>query len=274
MDRDEQPCLFASDILYMSDRRITLDTLLAHSASPYPLLAYPIPRASKHATANNCPVIPTDASRINNNNDNNNKLADQVCWNQRNQAFISATLRSDSAVQCHLTAWLFCEGGGVRFIPAWFFVLFLYCIAYFFHSLGIEYRGQKNYYNNSNNVVRGFNASRISDFLYAVLSSSSTASVGVLMSRWLQFRRRYRQSCKTINFLFNFFNYFVPLLFVAFPSFYTAKRVLWKTSKPINKEKQNITIARTNRKKHGLDMWLNWQTITTILRCVQDFSGL
>jgi len=24
------------------------------------------------------------------------------------------------------------------------FVLFLYCIAYFFHSLGIEYRGQKN----------------------------------------------------------------------------------------------------------------------------------
>jgi len=129
------------------------------------------------------------------------------------------------------------------------FCTFLYCIAYFFHSLGIEYRGQKNYYNNSNNVVRGFNASRISDFLYAVLSSSATASVGVLMSRWLQFRRRYRQSCKTINFLFNFFNYFVPLLFVAFPSIYTAKCVLWKTSKPINKEKQNITIARTNRKK-------------------------
>jgi len=161
MDRDEQPCLFASDILYMSGHRITLDTLLAHSASPYPLLAYPIPRASKHATANNCPVIPTDASRI-------------------------------------------------------------------------------------------------SDFLYAVLSSSATASVGVLMSRWLQFRRRYRQSCKTINFLFNFFNYFVPLLFVAFPSIYTAKRVLWKTSKPINKEKQNITIARTNRNKN-----MNWTCDST-----------
>ena len=34
---------------------------------------------------------------------------------------LSATLRSDSAVQCHLSAWLFCEGGGgVTFIPAWF----------------------------------------------------------------------------------------------------------------------------------------------------------
>ena len=31
---------------------------------------------------------------------------------QRNQLFISATLRSDSAIQCHFTAWLFCEGGG------------------------------------------------------------------------------------------------------------------------------------------------------------------
>ena len=35
----------------------------------------------------------------------------QACWSvwrrQRNQLFISATLRSDSAVQCHLTAWLF-----------------------------------------------------------------------------------------------------------------------------------------------------------------------
>ena len=80
------------------------------------------------------------------------------------------------------------------------FCTFLYCIAYFFHSLGIEYRGQKNYYNNSNNFVRGFNASRISDFLYAVLSSSATASVGVLMSRWLQFRRRYRQSWRLLIF--------------------------------------------------------------------------
>ena len=34
-------------------------------------------------------------------------------------------------------------GGGVRFIPAWFLYFFvLYCIAYFFHSLQIECRGQ------------------------------------------------------------------------------------------------------------------------------------
>jgi len=38
-----------------------------------------------------------------------------------NKIIIIITLRFDSAVQCHLTARLFCEGGGgggVRFIPA------------------------------------------------------------------------------------------------------------------------------------------------------------
>jgi len=38
-----------------------------------------------------------------------------------NKTIIIITLRFDSAVQCHLTARLFCEGGGgggVRFIPA------------------------------------------------------------------------------------------------------------------------------------------------------------
>ena len=52
---------------------------------------------------------------------------------QRNQLFISTTLRSDSAVQCHLTAWLFCEGGGgVRFIPAWFLYFLLHSVIFSF----------------------------------------------------------------------------------------------------------------------------------------------
>ena len=72
-----------------------------------------------------------------NNNNNNQCLGSrlpfetrsQACWSvgrrQRNQLFISASLRFDSAVQCHLTAWLFCGGGGgVRFIPAWFLYFF------------------------------------------------------------------------------------------------------------------------------------------------------
>jgi len=56
----------------------------------------------------------------------------------RNQLFISATLRSDSAVQCHLTAWLFCEGGGgVRFISAWLLYSFV-LHSVIFHSLNLR----------------------------------------------------------------------------------------------------------------------------------------
>jgi len=47
------------------------------------------------------------------------KLADQSDDDREISFFISATLRFHSAVQCHLTALLFCEGGGgVRFILA------------------------------------------------------------------------------------------------------------------------------------------------------------
>jgi len=47
----------------------------------------------------------------------------------------------DLVVLCHLTAWLFCEGGGVRFIPAWLlYFFFVLRSAIFFHSLGIEYQ--------------------------------------------------------------------------------------------------------------------------------------
>jgi len=54
------------------------------------------------------------------------RLYDYDKSNNNNQLFILATLRFDSAVQCHLTAWLFCEGGGgVRFIPAWFLYFFV-----------------------------------------------------------------------------------------------------------------------------------------------------
>ena len=50
---------------------------------------------------------------------------------QRNQFFISATLLCDSAVQCHLTAWLFCDvlwrRRRSKVLPSLIFVLF--CIA-------------------------------------------------------------------------------------------------------------------------------------------------
>jgi len=49
------------------------------------------------------------------------RIAMQPNNNNNNNIFISATLHSDSAVQCHLTAWLFCEGGGAWFL--YFFVL-------------------------------------------------------------------------------------------------------------------------------------------------------
>jgi len=43
---------------------------------------------------------------------------------EKSAFFISVTLRYDSVVQRHLTAWQFCKGGGgVRLIPAWFLYL-------------------------------------------------------------------------------------------------------------------------------------------------------
>ena len=98
-----------------------------------------------------------------NNNNNNQCLGShlpfetrsQACWSvgrrQRNQPFISATLSSDSAVQCHLTVWLFCEGGGgVRFIPAWFLYFFtLHSVIFSFLRNLVP--GSKNNNNNNNN---------------------------------------------------------------------------------------------------------------------------
>ena len=68
----------------------------------------------------------------NNDNDNNNNIAsfllNREMTEKSPQLSTSATLRFDSAVQCHLTTRQFCEGGGVRFITA-SFLDFLYCTA-------------------------------------------------------------------------------------------------------------------------------------------------
>jgi len=46
---------------------------------------------------------------------------------------------------CHLTAWLFCEGGGgVRFIPAWFLYLSVLHSVIFFHSWELSTGVKKN----------------------------------------------------------------------------------------------------------------------------------
>jgi len=87
---------------------------LAHPVhSPQTALAHPV-HSSQTAVSKDVaqptgyrPGVRRD-DIINNNHNYNNIII-----------FISATVRSDSAVQCHLTACLFCEGGGgVRFIPA------------------------------------------------------------------------------------------------------------------------------------------------------------
>ena len=85
---------------------------------------------------------PWSVSHYNNNNNN--------CWSvgrrQRNQLFISATLRSDSAVYNHTMpsyCMTVCEGGGgVRFIPAWFlYFIVLHSVIFFIPwelSIGVK----------------------------------------------------------------------------------------------------------------------------------------
>ena len=87
-------------------------------------------------------VAPTDWPHYSGNYHNNNN--------------ISATLRFDSAVQCHLTAWLFCEGGGgVRFIPAWFLYFFvLHSVIFSFPGNWVP--GSKNNNNNRNINTRPY----------------------------------------------------------------------------------------------------------------------
>ena len=63
--------------------------------------------------------------------------------------------------RCHLTTWQFCEeGGGVRFIPAWFMYFFV-LHSVIFHSLWIVYRCQHIYKNdNINNINNNNNNSK------------------------------------------------------------------------------------------------------------------